>query len=314
MEQQDLKKDYESSKTRVCVTVDMMTTGYDCSDLLNIVMLRPIFSPTSFVQMKGRGTRKHPFKYEEDDETYTIKEKERFYLLDFFGNYRYFEDEFEYDKPIDLKQKLESKVDSIPLNPLDESQAEDTIVESDEIDFLTSKEEIEVNEKGMRIDNSFFGQVENAVKQDEEIVYQVNNNNLEVASEVFRDKYENKPELYVNLDKIRESLGLDRRTTWREVVEVIFNVVDKFPSREEKIKQECDNFIEINNPSSRYIPHIRNFMKLYIDDTDFRRMIDEREGLHTYPAFSNEELLFMGKWKNIVISYIKDYVTLNVYS
>ena len=49
---------YKSSKTRVCVTVGMMTTGYDCEDILNLALLRPVFSPTDFVQMKGRGTRK----------------------------------------------------------------------------------------------------------------------------------------------------------------------------------------------------------------------------------------------------------------
>ncbi|OQY31784.1 MAG: restriction endonuclease subunit R, partial [Anaerolineaceae bacterium 4572_5.1] len=31
---------YKSSKTRICVTVGMMTTGYDCQDLLNLAMLR----------------------------------------------------------------------------------------------------------------------------------------------------------------------------------------------------------------------------------------------------------------------------------
>jgi type I restriction enzyme R subunit len=54
---------YKSSKTRVCVTVGMMTTGYDCSDLLNIGLMRPVFSPSDFVQIKGRGTRKHTFTY-----------------------------------------------------------------------------------------------------------------------------------------------------------------------------------------------------------------------------------------------------------
>lgn len=44
---------YKSCKTRVCVTVGMMTTGYDCPDLLNICMMRPIFSPADFVQIKG---------------------------------------------------------------------------------------------------------------------------------------------------------------------------------------------------------------------------------------------------------------------
>lgn len=54
---------YGSSKTRICVTVGMMTTGYDCEDILNIILLRPIFSPTDFIQIKGRGTRKYGFKY-----------------------------------------------------------------------------------------------------------------------------------------------------------------------------------------------------------------------------------------------------------
>jgi len=31
---------YKTSKTRVCVTVGMMTTGYDCQDILNICLMR----------------------------------------------------------------------------------------------------------------------------------------------------------------------------------------------------------------------------------------------------------------------------------
>ena len=53
--------EYRTSKARVCVTVGMMTTGYDCTDILNLGLFRPIFSPTDFVQIKGRGTRKHNF-------------------------------------------------------------------------------------------------------------------------------------------------------------------------------------------------------------------------------------------------------------
>ena len=53
---------YLTSKTRVCVTVGMMTTGYDCSDILNICLMRPVFSPSDFIQMKGRGTRRFNFE------------------------------------------------------------------------------------------------------------------------------------------------------------------------------------------------------------------------------------------------------------
>lgn len=56
--------DYRTCKARVCVTVGMMTTGYDCPDLLNLALMRPVFSPLDFVQIKGRGTRKHNFAEE----------------------------------------------------------------------------------------------------------------------------------------------------------------------------------------------------------------------------------------------------------
>jgi superfamily II DNA or RNA helicase len=63
---------YKTSKARICVTVGMMTTGYDCTDILNIGLFRPIFSPTDFIQIKGRGTRKHDFREVLFDDT--IKE------------------------------------------------------------------------------------------------------------------------------------------------------------------------------------------------------------------------------------------------
>ena len=44
----NLLSSYRTSKARVCVTVGMMTTGYDCTDILNWGLFRPIFSPTDF--------------------------------------------------------------------------------------------------------------------------------------------------------------------------------------------------------------------------------------------------------------------------
>jgi type I restriction enzyme R subunit len=68
---------YDSSKTRICVTVGMMTTGYDCPDILNVALMRPVFSPADFVQMKGRGTRKANFKYKNWDTNEEKNCKER---------------------------------------------------------------------------------------------------------------------------------------------------------------------------------------------------------------------------------------------
>ncbi len=86
---------YRTSKARVCVTVGMMTTGYDCTDILNLGLFRPIFSPTDFVQVKGRGTRRHSFLDQLFDpsvaENVGEPEKTAFKLFDFFANCEYFE-------------------------------------------------------------------------------------------------------------------------------------------------------------------------------------------------------------------------------
>ena len=88
------------------MTVGMMTTGYDCTDILNLGLFRPIFSPTDFVQIKGRGTRRHSFLEQLHDsglaESVAQPDKTAFKLFDFFGNCEYFETEFNYDQVIEL--------------------------------------------------------------------------------------------------------------------------------------------------------------------------------------------------------------------
>ena len=78
-----------ASKTRVCVTVRMMTTGYDCPDLLNIALCCKMDSPTEFIQVKGRGTRRYDFRDSVTDpvvrETLPSYPKEFFKIIDFFG-------------------------------------------------------------------------------------------------------------------------------------------------------------------------------------------------------------------------------------
>ncbi|ABW67064.1 type I restriction endonuclease subunit R [Desulfosudis oleivorans] len=46
-----------STKPRVAVTVDLLTTGFDAPDVKNIVFVRPLRSAILYKQMKGRGTR-----------------------------------------------------------------------------------------------------------------------------------------------------------------------------------------------------------------------------------------------------------------
>jgi type I restriction enzyme R subunit len=95
---------YKTSKTRVCVTVAMMTTGYDCPDLLNLGFCRPVKSPTDYIQMKGRGTRTYDFKDNFTDQLVRdqipTRPKEQFLIIDYFGVCEYFGEGHLYDDEI----------------------------------------------------------------------------------------------------------------------------------------------------------------------------------------------------------------------
>ena len=81
----------------------MLSTGYNCRDLLNIGLMRPIFSPTEYIQIKGRGTRRYTFKI-----GHTEYEKKNFFLLDFCAVAEYFEEKYDYSLPLKLPRRQEA--------------------------------------------------------------------------------------------------------------------------------------------------------------------------------------------------------------
>ncbi|MFI3327156.1 MAG: DEAD/DEAH box helicase family protein, partial [Clostridia bacterium] len=78
---------------QVVVSVDMMDTGIDVPQVLNLVFFKKIRSKTKFWQMIGRGTRlcKDLECMDSLDGEYT--DKRRFYIFDYCGNFAYFREE-----------------------------------------------------------------------------------------------------------------------------------------------------------------------------------------------------------------------------
>jgi len=171
---------YITSKTRICVTCSMMTTGYDCPDLLNVCLMKPVFSPSDFVQMKGRGTRKHNFFNEWIDKNNLPDKVEpnkvKFKLFDFFGNCEYFEEKFNYDEILELpKGKGKSKTQSdTPTISLDEYLNINP-------DPIVSLKESEIGYGGMKIDKMYFGHFEEQTKNDSTIVDLVENQDWKIT-------------------------------------------------------------------------------------------------------------------------------------
>lgn len=301
---------YRTSKTRVCVTVGMMTTGYDCEDILNLALLRPVFSPTDFIQMKGRGTRRYTFTYRDENGDIHQVEKERFKFFDFFANFEYFEEKFNYDEALQVPHVLKEISTGWDGENVDIAEIE--VFDPDKIKKLT---ETAIGLEGMRIDRKLFEKACDTIQKDQEVKQAVDLEQWDRAIRLLREKYEDKPELYLTLEKIRRSENLDRRLSWREFLERIFGLIDGFPSRDEKLEEEVAQFVAIKKPESKYVPYIRNYLKAYLTDEHFREIINKKVygELDVYPGFGLQDFKALNSWRDVIPEYVKDYVSINKY-
>ncbi len=307
---------YKSCKTRVCVTVGMMTTGYDCPDLLNVCMMRPIFSPADFVQIKGRGTRKNTFEFKHKNELgeeETIQqEKEVFKLFDFFANCEYFEEKFDYDEKLKLpkpkKGGEEGDVKGIDIDKYTSFRA----------DPLATLNEQQIGYKGMKIDRMLFQKFEDRVKMDDIIKKNVELGNWEHVISHIQQEIFDKPEEYFNLEKLRKAAKIDRKISIREVVEKIFGIIPKFKSKDELLEEEFDKFISIYPPEEDVnVRALKYFFKAYIVDQDIRKIIETKDfhALQTHPTLTISQFKAVSvKYREVIPDYIRDYINLDKFA
>ncbi len=68
---------------QIAISVDMLDTGIDVPEVLNLVFFKKVMSKAKFWQMIGRGTRLCPGLIDG-------KDKSKFYIFDFCGNFEFF--------------------------------------------------------------------------------------------------------------------------------------------------------------------------------------------------------------------------------
>ena len=68
---------------QIAISVDMLDTGIDVPEVLNLVFFKKVLSKAKFWQMIGRGTRLCPGLLDGED-------KQKFYIFDFCGNFEFF--------------------------------------------------------------------------------------------------------------------------------------------------------------------------------------------------------------------------------
>ena len=288
--QSQVNEHYRTSKTRVCVTVGMMTTGYDCTDILNLCLMRPVYSPSEFIQMKGRGTRMNDFKFhwisqnEMPDHIDSIKDK--FNLFDFFGNYEYFEKDFDYDEILKLPQKPSVPIGPpIDVDPVDEV----TNYNADPLKFI---EEITISAEGMKIDRDLYRSFQSVVTDDSTIRNFVENMEFESAENYLEENILDKPDEYFTLQKLGKSLELDRKLSVSELLLHAFGHIDRIKTKNECLEEDFEKLDDELNTSDSNFHDAKQFFESYAIDPEYREIIDSKKfaQLNVHPsgqAFKN---------------------------
>jgi type I restriction enzyme R subunit len=296
---------YETSKTRVVVTVGMMTTGYDCQDLLNVALMRPVFSPSDFVQMKGRGTRKWSFEYDNYDDIKISLAKEKYKLFDFFATCEYFEEEFNYDEKIKLP-KPSSGAGAGPVGTPKLKIGEIDLSTDDEIKTLIETAEGVI----MRIDREGFKTaLAEDVLSNTTLTALWKNGDRHGAEEFVKTNVFNKPRNFLNLERIRKVFNVDRRISVKEFLEVAFGEKEGFEMKDDLLESEWEKFMEVHSVDQPHYQPVKNFFKAFIVDDEVRDIVKSNQlaRFHTCASFDFSDYERLNGFKNIVPQYVNDY-------
>lgn len=225
-----IAKDFRDGKRpeRVAVSVDMLSTGYNCPDLLNVVLMRPIFSPTEYIQIKGRGTRLHTFRI-----GHTEYKKEFFFLLDYCGVAEYFEEKYDYSVPLELptsRSKATSGAGSRSGGETNGLAEEDNpqVPENGNNgnlripiwtgrDMIITEEVHIVGPHGEKVDvmtfrGSFERDLHDFAAHDAEFRRAVENEDDDVVETIMNERFYHQPSMFYSPDKLVVSYGIPAPT------------------------------------------------------------------------------------------------------
>ena len=298
--------DYKTSKTRVCCTVSMMTTGYDCQDLLNICLMRPVLQPSEFIQIKGRGTR--IFEFNMNDKR--VK-KDEFYFFDYFGNFERFE-HYDYDKRLKAPRKAPNTTVPTDSEGEQQSRGKETVVlnSPDGVAMLVGAK---VGECGMTIDREFNKgtTIREAMLQDAELKTAVENKDWQRVVAIVNERYNNKPQFgYENNETIGKSLNLQRIPSWEELVELFYGIKTSLKTKEELLQDTVNKCMQVFEVQEVKKKDLRKLIEAYIESKEIRDYINsEKYMMFDYTGvYSVNEFLKLGDKAVVIAKSLKDYI------
>ena len=291
---------YKSSKVRICVTVGMMTTGYDCPDLLNIVLLRPIRSVSQYVQIKGRGTRKYEFSYINKFDKPEKENKEYFTLIDFFGNYQYFESDEPYTKVLRI-----NPTSSTSEGGEDQPHLSDVSKEYHNLnkDYIRSVKKEDISHT--RADEEAFKSIKRNLEEDSFIRQRVD---IEDDLPLIKDYVRNS--IPHDLEKIQEYINKERLTDRKVGLgEVILKILKKdfiLKTKDEWVQKQAEEWVQMEKPDESTSLASKRLIYSYITDPEIKKILEDKKFglLDRNPNFTKNDYR---KIDENLFKKIKDY-------
>ena len=236
-----IAKEFRDGKRaeRIAVSVDMLSTGYNCRDALNIGLMRPIFSPTEYIQIKGRGTRTFTFKIGN-----TEYEKKNFFMLDFCAVAEYFEEKYDYTVPLKIPREKKEKPPTTTTTGSGVSVVRETettggettttpqprvIPTWDGVDTLVSREITIVGPDGEKVDVMTFRggyerDIRTFVQQTPELQAAIEAEDDDAVETIVNERFYHRPTMYYSPDKLIVSYGVPASTP-----AFVYNAVGRKP-------------------------------------------------------------------------------------
>ncbi len=242
-----IRKFKQEDYPQVAVSVGMLDTGFDCREVLHLVMARRVRSPILYQQMRGRGTRTAPHI-----------QKQSFIIYDFFHNHHYFN-----DSDTDIFSGVGTGSASSGSNTGPKPQVE--LIELGlEDEWLEAVAYVEIGPDGERVDKRDYvtnwQQTVQAMVQDDAILSKIRADQplTEIEEQVLARRL-NQPDMYFNEDNLRRAYRRPNGTMIDFIKAALGTV--KLKSREEEL---TDNFRawlvakNLNPEQANYLGMLKN--------------------------------------------------------
>ena len=232
---------------QVAVSVGMLDTGFDCREVLHLVMCRRIRSPILYQQMRGRGTRTAPHI-----------DKRYFVIYDFFRNHEYFN-----DSGSDIFSGAGGGY-SAPAKSDRPRTARELIELGLEDEWLDAVHYIEVGPDGERVDKrDYVTDWERVIRHDLEsdgLIAKVRKGEpLTEQEETDLAKRLNQPQRYFNEDNLRRAYR-NPGGNLIDFIRIALGLV-KIKSREEKVEENFRAWLVVKSLSpqqAQYLSLLKN--------------------------------------------------------